>query len=277
MVEDCELLRSVRSPSGESWSALLNIDQEHPFFFDHPVDHVPGMVLMSSLIALAERAGVECEKNKNDELVGRVVELNFLRICELDEPSHAHASMVDKNGFHWNVEVTQKNRKTCAGSIRLAPLRGLPTSSSKNQKSVTARPASGTLTHRRRPENIVVSGLERTDHRLMVSYLGTPQSRRRSRCVRSTHAIEELFEAARQFATLMCHSVGGVDINTRLLLNSVFVTVSRPLPRHAPITLLSAGPEIRQRRMTNMFDIDSGGRTVGSAKITSSILRMVNR
>lgn len=269
---DCELLHSVHSLSGESWSARLNVDQEHPFFFDHRVDHVPGMVLVSGVIALAERAGAECGKNADDELTGQAIELQFLRICELDEPPCAYASMIDANGLRWNVEVTQKGRRTCAGSVRLAPLRGLPPLPSRNQKPITAKPADGTLTHRRRPENIVVSRMERTDHRLLVSYLGLPRSCMRSQGVRNTYAIEELFEAARQFATMMYHSVGGVGMNTRLLLTSVLVDVSRPLLRHAPITLLSTGPEIRQRRMTNMLDIDSDGQPIGSARITSSIL-----
>jgi len=37
---NCRL--AVRKPS---WQSISGVDQAHPFYFDHPLDHVPGILL----------------------------------------------------------------------------------------------------------------------------------------------------------------------------------------------------------------------------------------
>lgn len=41
--------------SGEISGELL-VDQSHPFFFDHKLDHVPGLLLAEGMLQLAMRA-----------------------------------------------------------------------------------------------------------------------------------------------------------------------------------------------------------------------------
>jgi 2-oxo-3-(phosphooxy)propyl 3-oxoalkanoate synthase len=72
----------------EDW--LLRVDQGHPVMFDHPVDHVPGMVLLeafrqAALVAARRRAG------RRASLIGLRTE--FARFCELDVPTRITARL----------------------------------------------------------------------------------------------------------------------------------------------------------------------------------------
>lgn len=58
----------------------LDFDPIDPFFFDHAVDHVPGMLLVAAL----RDAALEAAKVKGGEVVA--FEIHFMRYLELDEP-----------------------------------------------------------------------------------------------------------------------------------------------------------------------------------------------
>ncbi|MBN8883274.1 MAG: hypothetical protein J0H73_13285 [Salana multivorans] len=73
-----ELRLLDRQAGARTWE--LRFDPLDPFFFDHAVDHVPGMLLISAMRDAAARSldGATC--------VGLSVE--FVRYLELDEPVH---------------------------------------------------------------------------------------------------------------------------------------------------------------------------------------------
>ncbi|WP_367322379.1 ScbA/BarX family gamma-butyrolactone biosynthesis protein [Streptomyces sp. HUAS ZL42] len=72
--------------SGDRWE--LRVDCNHPIFFDHPVDHVPGMVLLE-----AARQAAHAATGMADGLV-LDLESSFDRYAELDEPCYIEASPV---------------------------------------------------------------------------------------------------------------------------------------------------------------------------------------
>ncbi|MEZ0093263.1 ScbA/BarX family gamma-butyrolactone biosynthesis protein [Streptacidiphilus sp. EB129] len=75
----------VISPS-ESGSRLLRVDQSHPTLFDHPVDHVPGMVLLEAArqFALAELHPLP--------VVPTGMQARFQHYVEFDQPCVLRAS-----------------------------------------------------------------------------------------------------------------------------------------------------------------------------------------
>ncbi|MFI6099272.1 ScbA/BarX family gamma-butyrolactone biosynthesis protein [Lentzea sp. NPDC051213] len=66
-------------PGGHTWQ--LRVDQTHPVLFDHPVDHVPGMVLME-----AARQVAQLTVGEPDSLPVRCC-FTFDRYVELDAPT----------------------------------------------------------------------------------------------------------------------------------------------------------------------------------------------
>ncbi|WP_042389144.1 ScbA/BarX family gamma-butyrolactone biosynthesis protein [Streptacidiphilus melanogenes] len=63
----------------------LRVDTDHPIFFDHPVDHVPGMLLLEA----ARQAARAVTRQPGAVLLG--MESSFLRYAELDAPCRLEA------------------------------------------------------------------------------------------------------------------------------------------------------------------------------------------
>ena len=71
------------------------VDQDHPSIFDHPLDHVPGMLLMeayrqTALLAMRSRLGTQ-----SFDLVISRYNVNFTRFCEFHKPVYCHARLGD--------------------------------------------------------------------------------------------------------------------------------------------------------------------------------------
>ncbi|MFF4339349.1 ScbA/BarX family gamma-butyrolactone biosynthesis protein [Kitasatospora sp. NPDC001540] len=78
------------TPEGDRWLIRSNLD--HPVLFDHPVDHVPGMVIMESMRQAARLVLAD---------PGAVVtgfDVDFLRFVELDAPAELTARVEPGRG-----------------------------------------------------------------------------------------------------------------------------------------------------------------------------------
>jgi len=72
------VLAAPATPGEARWE--LRVDTGHPVFFDHPVDHVPGMVLLEA----ARQAARAATQQPRALLLG--LDSEFTRYCELDTP-----------------------------------------------------------------------------------------------------------------------------------------------------------------------------------------------
>jgi hypothetical protein len=83
----------VLSPTARPHHWQLRADTRHPVLFDHPVDHVPGMVL------------IEAARQATTATLGRAclplrIETTFTRYAELDAPCTLHAQHLPAEGPH---------------------------------------------------------------------------------------------------------------------------------------------------------------------------------
>ncbi len=108
---------------GADWHGrvrLLPADPYHPFFYDHPSDHVPGLVVLEAVRqAMAwQPAGAPA----------RMVscELRALRFTEADPPARITHTVAAHTGAgrSCEFEVWQGDAMTAAGSLGFAPPRG---------------------------------------------------------------------------------------------------------------------------------------------------------
>ncbi|MFB9465887.1 ScbA/BarX family gamma-butyrolactone biosynthesis protein [Streptomyces cinereospinus] len=88
----------VLAPTGRNDHWRLRIDTAHPVFFDHPLDHAPGMLLLES----ARQAARVTAPGAGTPAAFRSV---FHRYAELDQPVWIQAS--DENGTGVRVVATQ--------------------------------------------------------------------------------------------------------------------------------------------------------------------------
>ncbi|MEU2436631.1 AfsA-related hotdog domain-containing protein [Streptomyces rubradiris] len=177
----------------------LVVDRENPFFFDHPLDHVPGMLVLSGLLDLV-RAGHPAPSVR----AGRMdLSLSFDRFCEHDDDIvlRLHPLDVHEEGATgWDLGAQVESDPVCSGRVMLhekSPTQLVGVLPPRRRASLpTAQ-----LAHRARPENVFVGEAWWDEERL----LGTARRAHEGHPLDGRTA-EQLIEAARQFGTLIGHS-----------------------------------------------------------------------
>lgn len=98
----------VRAPSGTLLVAPA--DLRHPRFFDHPSDHVPGMVLLEAARQAACLAGAS---------PGRLngCHMQALRFTEWNAPVHVECAPAEDG---WAFQITQNGDTTASGTLSFA-------------------------------------------------------------------------------------------------------------------------------------------------------------
>ncbi|MGW7276609.1 ScbA/BarX family gamma-butyrolactone biosynthesis protein [Streptomyces sp. NPDC054864] len=109
----------VLSPIGADSRWQLRVDTRHPVLFDHPVDHVPGMLLTE-----AARQAATAVLGDADRLVPVEVESSYLRYVELDAPCFIEAVRLSDGPRGERVQVTgvqggEETFRTIVGAARL--------------------------------------------------------------------------------------------------------------------------------------------------------------
>jgi hypothetical protein len=78
----CNQVLSAAQIGPDAAQALLIVDRTHPFFYDHPLDHVPGLLLIEAAMQLA---GAWRAANPGPEPLRRV-SVRFLKYCLHEAP-----------------------------------------------------------------------------------------------------------------------------------------------------------------------------------------------
>ncbi len=97
---------------GGKW--LLRSDLTHPVLFDHPLDHVPGALILEAVRQSARlRLGQPCADVE-------VIDVGFRRFLELDEPTTVTARVREDDDAWVDVEFSQWAEVHALGIVRLA-------------------------------------------------------------------------------------------------------------------------------------------------------------
>ncbi|MFI5916036.1 AfsA-related hotdog domain-containing protein [Dactylosporangium sp. NPDC051541] len=204
----------------EAWRAGLVIDGGHPFFFDHPLDHVPGIQLVTALLELVRAAAAGTAPDGP----GRIdTALWFPQFCELDEPTELRVVRPAAGGECWSVQAAQSRGSVCQGWVRYHSEvcdAGAPMASPTAGTTGPDR-ADGALVHRARPENILVGPVRRDEGGVGRAALVRSSAEDHFFTVRGAGVrhCEELIEAARQVAVLQWPSEHAWPVDVRLTLN----------------------------------------------------------
>ncbi len=93
---------------------LLRSDPTHPVLFDHPLDHVPGVLILEAARQAARlRLGQSCADVEH-------VDIRFRRFLELDEPTTVAARILEGEEGGVEVEFSQWGETHASGSVRLS-------------------------------------------------------------------------------------------------------------------------------------------------------------
>jgi hypothetical protein len=195
---------------------LARVDLDDPELFDHPLDHVSGMLLAVASLELAEHASML----KSDNVTFR---LTFTKFCELDAPVELTASR--EAGRTSRIDVTQSGRTVAHGLLtgRASQLR----MGRVQVPALGGGSISGELVHRTRPSNIAIDPLAVKDNRVWT--------RVREQCAIGglpprAGAVASILEAAREFAIAILHRWGEQPLGIKM----IFVGLTAEVPTAAP-------------------------------------------
>jgi hypothetical protein len=106
----------VLAASDTPGRSRLRVDLRHPVLFDHPVDHVPGMLVLEA----ARQAAQAVAHPRSATVVG--MDAVFARYAEFDAPCWVHASLLDSPGRNTTraiVSLVQNDLCLFSGVITL--------------------------------------------------------------------------------------------------------------------------------------------------------------
>jgi hypothetical protein len=189
----------------DGWSAALDVPPDEPYFFDHPLDHLPGMALISGLLGLVRASTTDLES------AGRLaVQLSLPAFCELDAP----VRLESPDGVA--VRACQYGHVCGEGTVEFVP--GETSNAGTPVDPRFTEPAPQRSVHRARAANVLVSDVVAAGdvHTGAVRRpapwhtLATPPG--------TALAAEVLIDAARQYSTMLTHLALGVPADAQLLL-----------------------------------------------------------
>jgi hypothetical protein len=240
-----------------STTAKLRIDARHPFFFDHPLDHVPGMLLVAGLLDL-----IRDEIPAGSRLA---LSLEFPSMCELDRPTQLTATL-ENAGFR--LTATQDGRAVCTGTVGVRAY----TAPALVAGHRDWKPVSAELVHRARPENIALGEPEDVGGEVRVPVL--PPTGYLAERGNGGYDVEAMIEAGRQLATLFAHTVAGNPIDSQLLWCRLDADLPITLPAGSAL-VLRTWPEQAKGRMLGYpaaLASDTDGTLLGAVKVTCMAL-----
>ncbi|MDO3635217.1 hotdog family protein [Mycolicibacterium arseniciresistens] len=191
------------------------MDLHDPVFFDHPLDHVPGMLLAVAGLEFADHAAMLQPANVS-------FRLTFTKFCELDVP--VEVSAIRETGTN-AFEFIQSGRSISRGLLgrRETPLPAEHAPVPAFRNGLIPRE----LVHRADPENIAVGPLTVDAGCVWVrvheqaAFGGIPPR---------AGAVASIIEAARQFAIAILHLWGQQPLGVRM----IFVGLTADVPTAAP-------------------------------------------
>ena len=217
------LLTDVTSRDG-AWSATLGLDPEDPYYFDHPLDHVPGMALVGGLLDLLQAAGPA----RPDRARRWALALRLPAFCEPDEPVRLESEPADGAG-PVGVLVRQDERVVCEGTVTVSP--ALPPAAVAVPPGPVPPPAPAALVHRHRAENVMVSRMSGTgDEPRTAAVLRPAPPHRLGGGPGTPLPAEAVIEAARQLAEMISHVEHGIPAGDCFVLLGLQAELPGELP-----------------------------------------------
>ena len=191
-------------------------DLHDPVFFDHPLDHVPGMLLAVASLELAEHLLML----EPDNVTFRVT---FTKFCELGAPVEVTATReADGAG---RIELTQSGSSVAKSSLAQSDIHPLVERAAV--PVLGDGTISGELVHRADPRNIAVGPLTIEDGRVWtrVCEQGAIGGLPPRAC-----AVASIVEAARQFAIAILHRWGEHPLGIKMIFVGLTAEVSTAEP-----------------------------------------------
>lgn len=252
-----------RSP--QSLNATLRVDEGHPYFFDHPLDHVPGILLIEGVLQLIEHA---VPALRGDAMFISALNVRFQRYVMKARPV---AIELRQDGHHsYTARVMQDDQLMCTCNLAVSPGQ-VPAPSAE---LTPAHPCQRQdWLHKARAENVLVSDI---DPQARVLACPIPPGQFFEDGHPRQHSMVYFLEIARQAYMQIAHGTLRIPLKTPMNLLVLDFTLTRPIGRHKALALApqNALPTNAQAFKTNriVIELRADGLPLGTATVTAQVL-----
>ncbi|WP_434657886.1 polyketide synthase [Pseudomonas sp. R3-56] len=253
-----------------SLRARLVVDEGHPYFFDHPLDHIPGILLLEGVMQLIELA--------MPPLNGRVayvktLSIKFQQYVQKEDVIDLRLEQ-GHDGQEFQATVMQAGKVMCTCVLGMAYSSAFETSPAA--EFTAARCVDKALLHKAREENVIVSAMSSLAQGLSVDTVSLPDGHFFHEGDPEHFSMVYFLEVARQCYMQIAHGHLRIPLNTPMNLLALSFTLDRPIPRNSPLSLApqaSLGTQLQSFK-TNRIHIDlfNRGEKIGQANITAQVL-----
>jgi len=269
----------IHEESGH-YAARLLVDESHPYFFDHPLDHVPGILIIEGLLQLFEVAIQDMTRRSTARgMFVREMYVMFTKWCEKNTPTMLR--LEERNRFsevgHPFVCKVEQNDEVI-GTIHLkADHIGGESKKMRTPWPTAPEPCSNhAFLHKERPENVFVSDLKRVEDRYFVELIPPPPNHILTDGDPEFHSCLYLLEASRQCGLLITHALGGVPLELPMILLSARMMVTRPAYREDSLRV-SYSPQTGSSFKLNIIqsmdlELSAAGQVLGKTTISALIV-----
>ncbi|WP_328647557.1 hypothetical protein OHS58_06835 [Amycolatopsis sp. NBC_00348] len=111
--------------TGDTLTANVLVDRSHPALFDHPLDHIPGMLLFEALRQAGALAAYELNGSAPSRLTLVGCRAEFTRFGEFELPTAAHTTLLPAPGpgrTAFALDVRQDDATIARGEVEFAAL-----------------------------------------------------------------------------------------------------------------------------------------------------------
>lgn len=251
--------------------ASMVIDETHPYFFDHPLDHVPGILLLEGALQLTELAlALRGER----ALFINSISVRFRRYTEKQVP----ITVLLQAGAHPNefrVNLTQGGNAVCECVLGAGPMPANSQAAAAGAALPQGHPEMRQL-HKAKQENVLVSGLEAHAGGWRVHTVPVAAGHLFDDGDAQHFSLLYFLETARQCLMLVAHTRLGIPTGVPMNLVELRFALAAPIPRHQPLHIV---PEFRDEAWQGLVQTGRVGMTlhslagpIGNASIVSQVV-----
>ncbi|MCP5018488.1 MAG: AMP-binding protein [Ketobacter sp.] len=258
-------------------TATLKLDEDHPYFFDHELDHIPGILIMAGAWELICRSTLEFDPF--NPILSRSVgqcSLLFDRFAEKDTPLQYELICTDGNTHSIKLEchIIQAQQRIGTYAMQLDYARSKPVMALPTSRQILSSGLE--ILHKQLESNVLIQlpvhsetrwecqpQMPEPGHYLYHTTLGYG-------CLNPIYVLE----ATRQFLTYLSHDQFGVEIGTHVNLIDIALTFNDTIDFNQDVRMiLTPQPGLVEKDAFQTISVlwVQAGRTVVVSQITAQI------
>lgn len=259
----------AHDPSMLESHAELALDTQHPFFFDHPLDHLPGLLLITAMTQLAWHCASHSEALGRQALYNAALSARFTKWCLFEPEVHLHARGRDALPALFDVVARQDGAPRCEAQVRLE---AIPAALAPLVAPRSVEPCDQRLVNKHSRANVMIGTPVLSANRLRAQVLAPPASHALAgpdAQAMGTVYLLEAFMQTQRWLNKSAEAAGGPRLRDTLI--EVSIALHRPIARTEPVDVdraqnaVPAGRGLRRHE----GDLRVGDETVGQCAIVT--------